>query len=428
MEGSLHLAVDLLASTEVDNSIKDRFSKFADDFSTWKACSWVVEQDKKWVLERISVRMDRGFLYVLEESQTSRRQISISLLGACEGNDRDRRFALAKSADFRSTQCAVVGTRGLQHPEFDGNLPLCLVFDSHGDRNTFVLGFKILLWYLDGARVDAVAKGTADFGALIEAEAAMEQEEDANKFLSNIKDLDKVDPIPDDLTFFLLRSVQDERTTHRLRSVTFVGRSERRLRPGIDLLLDLPDISRIHARFEVIGDVSATATIRLFDEGSFGGTFVNGEPVFSVGKQVFVGSVLKFGQHAMFVLEFNKSLLSASPGAALRPSTSSADSVDIFIKDIHSLGALRRCRLFVELHAVVHELLHIPIDQHRLILRVSVLDGPSGSHLAPPVTNQMADRLLSETLHYLRLGAVLKLHFESAAQSVLLLNSHGRMV
>ncbi len=94
---------------------------------------------------------------------------------------------------------------------------------------------------------------------------------------------------------FILRSVSRPHKVHRLREVTLVGRSVRRLRESCDLLLEEEDVSRVHARLVVSPPLDRSSRVTIFDEQSYAGTSVDGEAVpKGTGRGVEVGSYLRF--------------------------------------------------------------------------------------------------------------------------------------
>jgi pSer/pThr/pTyr-binding forkhead associated (FHA) protein len=104
---------------------------------------------------------------------------------------------------------------------------------------------------------------------------------------------------------------------HRLRVVTFVGRSRAILRK-CDLVIDKPDISRVHCRIEVrpIEGAGGLAAFCVdYDDAqsmeheedlymSKFGTMVDGQdvPPDNVGLEMFIGSVIRFGEEELWEL------------------------------------------------------------------------------------------------------------------------------
>merc|ERR1712159_704512 len=87
-------------------------------------------------------------------------------------------------------------------------------------------------------------------------------------------------------------------------NVTFVGRSERKLRDGVDLRLDSEDVSSIHAAIEIYGDKLREWVVQVTDESSTSGTEVDGVPVVK-GTPVVIdtGVAIRFGRKEMWILE-----------------------------------------------------------------------------------------------------------------------------
>merc|ERR1711907_538387 len=92
------------------------------------------------------------------------------------------------------------------------------------------------------------------------------------------KPLQGIEDIPTNPTPFCLKSLSSGEE-HRLWNVTFVGRSERKLREGVDVRLHSDDVSSIHAAIEIYGDQLREWVVRVTDEGSTSGTEVDGVPV-----------------------------------------------------------------------------------------------------------------------------------------------------
>jgi pSer/pThr/pTyr-binding forkhead associated (FHA) protein len=104
---------------------------------------------------------------------------------------------------------------------------------------------------------------------------------------------------------------------HQLRVVTFVGRSRAILRK-CDLVIDKPDISRVHCRIEVrpiegAGGLAAFAvdyddaqSDEYGEEFSMSkyGTMVDGQDVEpnNVGMEMYIGSVIRFGEEELWEL------------------------------------------------------------------------------------------------------------------------------
>lgn len=174
-------------------------------------------------------------------------------------------------------------------------------------------------------------------------------------------------PVP-----FALRSISDPKLAHRLRSVTFIGRSGAMLRP-CDVLLGSPDVSRVHAHITVRGDELRGWELRVVDEESVSGTDVDGDPVplGGGGHRLEVGSYLRLGAQELWVIE-RSSLRARSKRALAAELADEADGgagawgaagtgwreIRVQTKEHHQ--SIRRCRDWCTLVDVLAEMLHLP--------------------------------------------------------------------
>lgn len=96
---------------------------------------------------------------------------------------------------------------------------------------------------------------------------------------------------------YLIRNLETQKT-HRLREALFIGRSQTKMREGIDLIIDNCEISRIHASIQV-----NEYGIFIFREGH-GIVHVDGFPLEEgASKQLMVGTFIRFGETSMWVVE-----------------------------------------------------------------------------------------------------------------------------
>jgi len=155
---------------------------------------------------------------------------------------------------------------------------------------------------------------------------------------------------------------------HQLRVVTFVGRSRARLRK-CDLILDKPDISRVHSRIEVrptaaglaafVVDYDETATREADSPRSMSlppGTTVDGQsvPPNERGLEMYVGSLLRFGDEELW--EVCKTPLPPSKPAPEKD-IALGDRRRIVVLTAATYEAVRSCTTWGELSLVLLETL-----------------------------------------------------------------------
>lgn len=135
---------------------------------------------------------------------------------------------------------------------------------------------------------------------------------------------------------FILRNLSTNQT-HRLRDVIFVGRSQKKLREGIDLRIDHCEISRIHCSIQVNEN-----GIFLFPE-SDGSVHVDGIPVTKGNsKQMIVGTHIRFGETALWVVE-RASLFKPHKDSTEKDPLDLGEWIEVRIKNRGDFDTLRRC-------------------------------------------------------------------------------------
>lgn len=133
-----------------------------------------------------------------------------------------------------------------------------------------------------------------------------------------------------------LRNIATEET-HRLREIIFVGRSASKMRKGIDLLIDCPDISRIHCSIQVNEN-----GIYIFNE-SDQAVDVDGIPVKNGdSRQIKVGTFLRFGQRNMWVVE-RSSLFQPSKERTEQDPLDLGEWMEVTLSAKGQVDTLRRC-------------------------------------------------------------------------------------
>jgi pSer/pThr/pTyr-binding forkhead associated (FHA) protein len=167
-----------------------------------------------------------------------------------------------------------------------------------------------------------------------------------------------IDDIPQQPTPFCLRSLSTEQD-HRLWNVTFIGRSEKKLRDGIDLRLDSDDVSGIHAAIEIYGDKLRDWIVQVTDESSTSGTEVDGVPVVP-GQPVAIGTgnAIRFGRGQIWILE-RKALKPRSRLPRAQDTLFAENEYSLHIDSLETLNTLLRCPEWVDFTEVVLERLNL---------------------------------------------------------------------
>lgn len=167
-----------------------------------------------------------------------------------------------------------------------------------------------------------------------------------------------VGDLPKNPTPFCLRSLSTEED-HRLWNVTFIGRSEKKLRDGVDLRLDSKDVSGIHAAIEIYGDKLREWIVRVSDEGSSSGTDVDGIPCVP-GKPVVIGTgaAIRFGRGEIWILE-RKALKPRSRLPKAQDHLFAENEYSLTISDAETLNTLLRCPEWIDFTEVILEKINL---------------------------------------------------------------------
>ncbi|KAF4674799.1 hypothetical protein FOL47_008677 [Perkinsus chesapeaki] len=231
---------------------------------------------------------------------------SLDELSTSDENNTTRAKAVA-SMNFKA--------EGQQSKTPSVRSPLQVIFNTVKERNTFIVGMEVILsWYkgnLNGGHElrDAEAFGKGESFPMIDDAESVDSRYD-------ISAVDMLDPIPSNPVPYILRNISNPSECHRLREVTFIGRSVSRLRPGVDLVVKGADVSRIQCRVEVWSTEEIhgmTYKVFVFDEGSYSGTLVDGVRLRrEKGRRLLPGSFLRLGDTELWVLEYNSSGLTRS--------------------------------------------------------------------------------------------------------------------
>eukprot|EP00746_Dinoflagellata_sp_MGD_P164579 gnl/MRDRNA2_/MRDRNA2_93286_c0_seq1.p1 gnl/MRDRNA2_/MRDRNA2_93286_c0~~gnl/MRDRNA2_/MRDRNA2_93286_c0_seq1.p1 ORF type:complete len:706 (-),score=163.12 gnl/MRDRNA2_/MRDRNA2_93286_c0_seq1:176-2143(-) len=227
------------------------------------------------------------------------------------------------------------------------------------------------------------------------------------------KALSGIEDIPTNPTPFCLRSLTSEEE-HRLWNVTFVGRSERKLRDGVDLRLQSDDVSGIHAAIEVYGDQLREWVVRVTDEGSTSGTEVDGVPVASGGPVVIgTGAALRFGRREIWILE-RKALKPRSRMPKAQDTLFAENEYSLEIADVETLNTLLRCPEWTDIVEVVLEKLKL-LNEAPCADYIEIRDESNTilgtHHVTTP--EEMNDYQVTDILRHIDLGGRIMLRLTS---------------
>jgi len=135
---------------------------------------------------------------------------------------------------------------------------------------------------------------------------------------------------------YVLRNLETNKI-HRLREVIFVGRSQKKLREGVDLRIDHCEISRIHCSIQVNEN-----GIFLFPE-SKGEVHVDGIPVTEGNsKPMQVGTTIRFGETSMWVIE-RATLFKPHRHKTEKDPLDLGEWIEVRIKSRGDYDTLKRC-------------------------------------------------------------------------------------
>jgi len=170
--------------------------------------------------------------------------------------------------------------------------------------------------------------------------------------------LQGIDDIPQNPTPFCLRSLTSQ-VDHRLWNVTFIGRSEKKLRDGVDLRLNSDDVSSIHAAIEIYGDQLRDWVVQVTDESSTSGTEVDGVPVVP-GHPVAIGTgaAIRFGRKEIWILE-RKALKPRSRLPKAQDTLFAENEYSLQIDSLETLNTLLRCPEWTDFTEVCLERLNL---------------------------------------------------------------------
>eukprot|EP00933_Yihiella_yeosuensis_P030803 TRINITY_DN24374_c0_g1_i1.p1 TRINITY_DN24374_c0_g1~~TRINITY_DN24374_c0_g1_i1.p1 ORF type:complete len:585 (-),score=99.53 TRINITY_DN24374_c0_g1_i1:262-1860(-) len=236
---------------------------------------------------------------------------------------------------------------------------------------------------------------------------------------------------------FSLRSL-DHGKRHRLVAYTRIGRSERRLERGVDLILDTPgicDVGRLHAVIKCWRGIDASTWMARiycdkgregFGEGSGGGhagggTSVDGEAVDpKYGTALEMGCTIRFGVREMWVLE-GANMAARSQEAELAANRAAANASedparvrDLRVDSAAMESSLQRCPDWFSFVRVVLESRFEP-DEPPCVDRIEVQD-----EVGRPVSSHECDSIelqneynISDILKDIVVGSTVRLRLSS---------------
>lgn len=227
------------------------------------------------------------------------------------------------------------------------------------------------------------------------------------------REVQGVEDIPQNPVPFALRSLMTNED-HRLWNVTFVGRSERKLRDGVDLRLDSEDVSSIHAAIEIYGDNLREWVIQVTDESSTSGTEVDGKLVLPGTPFVIeTGAAIRFGRKEMWILE-RKALKPRSRLPKAQDHLFIENEYNLKISDIETLNTLLRCPEWVDFTEVFLEKMGL-FNEAPCADYIEIRDDSNALISTHQVTTpeEMNDYNMVDVLRYIDLGGHIILRLTS---------------
>jgi len=225
--------------------------------------------------------------------------------------------------------------------------------------------------------------------------------------------LQGISDIPTNPTPFCLRSLSTEEE-HRLWNVTFIGRSERKLREKLDLRLNSDDVSGIHAAIEIYGDQLREWVVQVTDETSTSGTQVDGVAVVP-GKPVVIGigAAIRFGHNEIWILE-RKALKPRSRLPKTEDVLFAENEYTMNVDSIEFLNTLLRCSEWTDLVEVVLEKLKL-VNEAPCADYIEIRDESGAVLSSHQVTTpeEMNDYNTTEILRELDLGGTVMIRLTS---------------